>query len=186
MRRTVGLLILGLVALGTLAATSVHDLISARTTAINSSTSGTAVRIPVQVEAGPYQAATYILGPEAGSQVRSTTIPAARWWHSTPTLAVAIVALALVIAAFIVATRHGVYAPHTLRLLGGAGLVTLVGGPIAALVGYLSSRWAPGDTGGMMLWMPALLCAVIGGALLAIRGLLHRAGAMRAELDGVI
>lgn len=118
--------------------------------------------------------------------VSSGAMSAAQWWRSAPTIAVAIATLAVLAAATVAARRADGYSPKAGRLLTAAGVVALLGGPLAVLIALLAPRFAGGDWARTTLWPQALLWALIGGALLAVHELLSRTTALRTELDGVI
>jgi hypothetical protein len=181
MRRLSLSLILAISALGVLIATNVHDL----TRSAQLTTFGT-VGVPVEFyQSLPGSAPTLYLS-SAISQSAAGAMSVAQWWRSAPTLAVAGVTLALLIAAVVFAARRGAHSTTVIRLLESAGLLALIGGPVAVLIASLAPLWANGGWTHTTLWAQALIWAVLGGGLLGFRDLLIRASAMRAELDGVI
>lgn len=181
MRRLCLSLILAICALGVLIATNVHDL--------TRSTEFTTLS-PVGMSFEFYQissgtAPTVYVSP-ALTHSGAGAMSVAQWWRSAPTLAVASVTLALLLAAIVFAIRRGAHSTRVIRLLEAAGLLALIGGLIAVLIASLAPLWANGHWTHTTLWAQALIWAVLGGGLLGFRDLLLRASAMRAELDEVI
>jgi hypothetical protein len=177
MRRLLLPVLLGLIACGALAATGLHDLIEGHAGG----------GYLVQLGNPHLDTSGQFMVMRATSFHRTpASLSAAQWWRSTPTVVVAIAVLGLLIAALIVAARRGPYAPRTNRLLRIAGLVALIGGPIAALIAYLAPRFAAGDAISTTIWPQAVIWVVVGGGLLAVRDLLVRTGELNSELDGVI
>jgi len=180
MRRLSLSLILAMCALGVLIATNVHDLTSTQFMSFN----------PVVTSFEFYQSSpdvpstVYFIPGITNSAAGAMSV--AQWWRSAPTLAVATVTLALLLAAIVFAIRRGAHSTTVIRLLESAGLVALLGGLTAVLIASLAPLWASGHWTHTTLWAQALVWAVLGGGLLAFRDLLLRASAMRAELDGVI
>jgi len=184
----------GVIAIGAVVATNVGDLIShanpgsSHTTVISTFDGVTRVVVPSPVPSGTYQVFRKIA---LATQVNVHTpsgggLSAAQLWRSVPTLGIAIATLALLAVTLLAARRRGVDARRVRRLLGVAGLVALVGGPLAVLVALVAPRWADGSWARTSLWPQALLWALIGGALLAVRELLASAAELHSELDGVI
>jgi hypothetical protein len=134
-----------------------------------------------------------MVGPTARSGgVFSSDLPGARvgWLVGTslPGALVALAVLALIGAAVGLVRRRGGYARAVVRLLRAVGFAALVGGPVAALVEYVVARQYPELTWVPPVdrWLMALVWVLVGGAFLAVGDLVARAGALRAELDGVI
>ncbi|HKT06096.1 MAG TPA: hypothetical protein VJT31_41855, partial [Rugosimonospora sp.] len=71
-----------------------------------------------------------------------------------------------------------------------AGIVALAGGPLVALGEAAAARWAAPPnynyTPTIAEWQVALVLALLGLALLAVREILGRAGELHAELETVI
>jgi hypothetical protein len=109
-------------------------------------------------------------------------------WTSLPSTLVALAVLALMVATVWIARRRGIYSRASLRLLRAVGLVALVAGPGAALLEYLARHWtARVDYSPVVSrWQLTVVWVLIGGAFLAVREVLVRASALRAELDEVI
>src|SRR4051794_28965814 len=102
-------------------------------------------------------------------------------WEAIVGLAGAVVLFGLLVAIGVSAARRGVYAAGTRRLVGVTGLFATGAGVAAILVTAISNspQWS-GAAAPFLVWV------LIGCALLAIREVLARAGALRSELDGVI
>jgi hypothetical protein len=181
MRRLCLSLILAICALGILIATNVHDLI--RNTQF---TTFSTVGLPVAFYQSLPDSAPSLYFSPAITQSGAGAMSVAQWWRSAPTLAVASVTLALLLAAVVFATRRGVHSTTVIRLLESAGLLALIGGLSAVLIASLAPLWADGHWTHTTLWAQALIWAVLGGGLLAFRDLLLRASVLRAELDEVI
>ncbi|HKE67589.1 MAG TPA: hypothetical protein VKB59_23565 [Micromonosporaceae bacterium] len=129
---------------------------------------------------------TVVPAQQAGYAPDGALPSAAQWWRSTPALAVAFATIVLLIAAAIAARRRRGFVRPVGGLVGAAALVALIGGPLAALVAMLAPMWVGGDWVRTPMWPQALVWALIGSALLAVRQLLARTTELRTELDGVI
>lgn len=101
-------------------------------------------------------------------------------WELFAGVAGAAVIFGLLVAVGVTAARRGLYAPGTGRLVAVTGLLATGAGVAAILVTafHHSPQWS--DAAPFLVWV------LIGCALLAIRDVLARAGALRSELDGVI
>jgi len=194
MRRLLLPLSVGVIAIGALVATTVDDLIShtnpgpSDTTIVYGFDGTSPLGAPSSAPSVTYQLVRKIaLATEVNVHTLSGgDLSAAQLWRSVPTLAIAVTTLALLAATLLAAIRRGAYAPRVRRLLGVSGLVAMLGGPLAVLVALVAPRWADGNWARTSLWPQALLWALIGGALLAVRELLDRAAELHSELDGVI
>jgi hypothetical protein len=194
MRRLLLPLSVGVIAIGVLPATSLDDLIShtnpgSSSTTVIYRTDGTSLLgapnpVPSEVHQGFWK---IVMSAEMNVRtVSSGALSAAQWWRSAPTLGVAIATLALLAATVLAARRRGACAPEVGRLLGASAIVALLGGPLAVVIALVAPRLADGNWARTTLWPQALLWALIGGALLAVRELLARAAELHSELDGVI
>jgi hypothetical protein len=193
-----GLLLVGVAAVGALTAGSVRDLVHRDT-----STSGLNAAVVVWTKAGNEGSEAYRLtlqpasvyfaqAPDGVTGVFASGSRPLAWllWTSLPATVVLLTLLGLMAGIAISARRRGRFAPRTLRLIRVAGLVGLFGGLAAAGIEALGAHWTTPPnfsyTPTVEQWQLAALLGLIGCALLAVREVLAQAGEMHAELETVI
>jgi hypothetical protein len=103
-------------------------------------------------------------------------------WVWVPAAVAAAVVFLLLIAVAVSASRRGLYGRSTLQLLRTAGWAAVAGAAAVAVGRFIIARQFSESAD----FTPALVWALLGCSVLAVREVLARAGALSTELEGVI